>query len=227
VFISKGRFTKDEKIAILHWIEQGHTDIAATHEFAVNRKTISTWRRIIQVQGSEALAEKSKNQIYTQSFKLLVVQAYLSGEGSLQELTMKFGLRTNSLLRKWIMKYSRGEVIQSSRGGLSQVMTKGRKTSYEERLEIVRYCEAQGNNYQQTAEMYEVSYQQVYSWARKCEKAGEKALYDRRGKQKEAVALTELDRLKLENRKLQKANRDLEVENAFLKKLEELERRSR
>jgi transposase-like protein len=106
-------------------------------------------------------------------------------------------------------------------------MTKGRKTSYEERLEIVRYCEAHGNDYQQTAGVYEVSYQQVYSWARKYEKGGEKALYDRRGKGKEAVALTELDRLKLENRKLQKENRDLEVENAFLKKLEELERRSR
>lgn len=201
--------------------------MAATHEFAVNKKTISTWRRIIQVQGSDALASKSKNQIYSQSFKLSVVQAYLAGEGSLQELALKFGLRTNSVLRNWILKYSRGEVIQSSRGGLSQGMTKGRKTSYEERLEIVRYCEAHGNNYQQTAGVYEVSYQQVYSWARKYEKGGEKALYDRRGKDKEAVALTELDCLKLENRKLQKANRDLEVENAFLKKLEELERRSR
>lgn len=201
--------------------------MAATHEFAVNKKTISTWRRIIQVQGNNALASKSKNQIYSQSFKLSVVQAYLAGEGSLQELTMKFGLRTNSLLRNWVLKYSRGEVIQSSRGGLSRGMTKGRKTSYEERLEIVRYCEAHGNDYQQAAGVYEVSYQQVYSWARKYEKGGEKALYDRRGKDKEAVALTELDRLKLENRKLQKANRDLEVENAFLKKLEELERRSR
>ena len=201
--------------------------MAATHEFAVNKKTISTWRRIIQVQGSDALASKSKNQIYSQSFKLSVVQAYLAGEGSLQELTLKFGLRTNSVLRNWILKYSRGEIIQSSRGGLSQVMTKGRKTSYEERLEIVRYCEAHGNNYQQTAGIYQVSYQQIYSWARSYEKGGEKALHDRRGKDKEATALTELDRLKIENRKLQKANRDLEVENAFLKKLEELERRSR
>ena len=106
-------------------------------------------------------------------------------------------------------------------------MSKGRKTSYEERLGIVQYCEAHGNNYHETAELYEVSYQQVYSWVRKYNEGGEKALLDRRGQAKEEINLTELDRLKLENRKLQKANRELEVENAFLKKLEELERRSR
>ena len=201
--------------------------MAATLEFAVNKKTINTWRKIIKVHGSDALESQSKNQIYSHSLKLAVVHAYLAGEGSLQELTLKFGLRTNTLLRKWILKYARGEVIQSSRGGSSNIMVKGRNTSYEERLEIVQYCEAHSNNYHETAELYPVSYQQVYSWARKYEKGGEKALYDRRGKDKEAVALTELDLLKLENRKLQKANRELEVENAFLKKLEELERRSK
>lgn len=106
-------------------------------------------------------------------------------------------------------------------------MDKGRKTSYEERLEIVQHCESHGNNYQETAEHFDVSYQQVYSWVRKYDEGGEKALLDRRGKAKEETTLTELDRLKLELRKLQKANRELEVENALLKKLEELERRSR
>lgn len=106
-------------------------------------------------------------------------------------------------------------------------MNRGRKTTYEERLEIVQYCLDNDNNYQESAELYQVSYQQVYSWVRKYNEGGEKALHDRRGKVKEEAKLTEVDRLKFEVRKLQKVNNRLELENKFLKKLEELEKRYR
>lgn len=189
--------------------------------------TINEWRRRIQTCGILSLASKEKNQVYSQSLKLTVVQAYLNKEGSLEELALKFGLRSKSQLRGWILKYNQGELLNSSRGGSTRAMVKSRKTSYEERLEIARYCEAHDNNYQETAELYDVSYSQVYLWARKYAQGGETALLDRRGKAKEEVTLTDMDRLRLENRKLQNANRKLEVENALLKKLEELERRSR
>ena len=39
-------------------------------------------------------------------------------------------------------------------------MTK-RKTSFEERIEIVEYCIAHDHNYTATAEKYEISYQQA------------------------------------------------------------------
>jgi transposase-like protein len=42
-------------------------------------------------------------------------------------------------------------------------MNKGRKTTYGERLEIVQYCLTHDDNYQETAELYQVSYQQIYS----------------------------------------------------------------
>jgi Mor family transcriptional regulator len=41
-------------------------------------------------------------------------------------------------------------------------MTKGRKTTLQERIEIVQYTIANDLNYQETAEKYRVSYQQVY-----------------------------------------------------------------
>lgn len=37
-------------------------------------------------------------------------------------------------------------------------MTKGRNTTYEERLEIVGYCIEHGNDYTATIERYSVSY---------------------------------------------------------------------
>lgn len=37
-------------------------------------------------------------------------------------------------------------------------MTKGRKTTFDERVEIVQYCIAHEHNYAKTAEKYQVSY---------------------------------------------------------------------
>ena len=39
-------------------------------------------------------------------------------------------------------------------------MTKGRKTTSDERIEIVSFCIANANDYNLTAENYKVSYQQ-------------------------------------------------------------------
>ena len=49
-------------------------------------------------------------------------------------------------------------------------MTKGRKTPYNERVEIVAFCIENNDNYQLTSDKYKVSYQQVYTWVRKYKK---------------------------------------------------------
>ncbi|MGY4111348.1 transposase-like protein [Aeribacillus sp. SP014] len=45
-------------------------------------------------------------------------------------------------------------------------MTKGRKTTWNERIQIVLNCLGNGKDYKKTAETYEVSYQQVYQWVK-------------------------------------------------------------
>ncbi|MBU2700584.1 hypothetical protein Ga0466249_001676 [Sporomusaceae bacterium BoRhaA] len=42
-------------------------------------------------------------------------------------------------------------------------MTKGRNTTSQERIQIVKTCIANGNDYGGTALKYRVSYQQVYT----------------------------------------------------------------
>ena len=106
-------------------------------------------------------------------------------------------------------------------------MTKGRTTTYEERIEIVSYCIERGNDYAATIEKYGISYQQIYSWVRKYQEMGAEGLLDKRGKRKPESEMTETERLRAENRLLEARNRRLETENAVLKKLEELERRWR
>lgn len=104
-------------------------------------------------------------------------------------------------------------------------MTKGRKTTYDERIEIVKYCIEHHNNYVETAQKYQVSYQQVYLWTNKYEKEGVEALQDRRGKRKDKDEMSELEKLKAQNKLLEAENRRKQMEIDFLKKLEEIEGR--
>ncbi|WP_412679653.1 helix-turn-helix domain-containing protein [Brevibacillus choshinensis] len=76
-----------------------------------------------------------------------------------------------------------------------------------------------------TASHYQVSYQQVYQWVKKYEDGGQDALLDRRGRKKPEEELTETDQEKLAMKKLEYENERLRAEIAFLKKLQEFQRR--
>ncbi|MDT2257576.1 helix-turn-helix domain-containing protein [Paenibacillus larvae] len=58
-------------------------------------------------------------------------------------------------------------------------MTKGRTTTYDERVEIVRFCIEHQHNYVtwHAADKFQVSYQQVYSWTNKYLTSGVDALF--------------------------------------------------
>jgi len=101
-------------------------------------------------------------------------------------------------------------------------MTKGRKTTQEERAEIVAFCIKHNKDYGLTVETYKVSYQQIYSWVRKYEEGGVDRLKDNRGRTKPIEEMTEIEKLKAEMKILQAKNEQLEIENLFIKKLQDL-----
>ena len=55
------------------------------------------------------------------------------------EICKKYGIRSKAKLQTWIKKYNSHEELKSSGTGGSFIMTKGRKTTFDERVEIVQY----------------------------------------------------------------------------------------
>ncbi len=203
--------------------EYSMTDLSK--QLKVHETTIMEWIGRYQSLGSEGLKETSRKQPYSAELKEAAVIDYLSGIGSLRDLCKKYRIRSKSQLRNWISKYNGHEKLKSSGTGGVPIMTKGRKTSYEERIDIVKYCIERQGNYAETAQKYQVSYQQVYGWVTKYETNGVEALQDKRGKRKTSDEMSEIEKLRAENKLLEAKNKKQQMEIDFLKKLEELERR--
>ena len=164
-----------------------------------------------------------KNKVYSAETKMDAVQDYLSGKGSMKAICNKYGILSDHQLRQWISCYNGHKDFKERSSARGEIyMTKGRKTTQEERTRIVAFCIEHGKDYALTTETYQVSYQQIYSWVRKYEASGVDGLVDRRGKAKPEDELTEAERLRQENRMLQAKLKDKEMEIALLKKLREL-----
>ena len=184
------------------------------------------WVMKYRANGPESLMPKPKNSSYTKEFKIKTVEEYLSGSGSQEDICNKYQIPSTRTLRQWIAKYNdleeRKDYIPKP-----EVYTKMayRKTTQEEREEIVKYCIEHNNDYKNTAAVYDVSYSQVYSWVQKYSKNGADGLSDKRGRRKEESELTEVERLQRQNKILQARIKELEMEAVLLKKVEEIERR--
>ena len=102
-------------------------------------------------------------------------------------------------------------------------MTKGKKTTQQERAEIVAFCLEHGRDDLLAEEHYGVSYQQIYAWVRKYEEKGIDGLADGRGRTRPESEMTESEKLQAQVRMLEAQLRDKEMEIELLKKVKELE----
>lgn len=224
--VRKAKFSPEQKLWAINRILNGEDSILHTATLLdCSDVTIQDWLRNYQASGVNGITVSPKNTIYTTNLKLAAVEDYLKGVGSLRDICQKYSIRSSTQLRRWIIKYNSHEELKASGTGGIPIMTKGRQTTYDERIEIVQYCIEHQNNYAETATKYKVSYQQVYSWIKKYDSIGIDALVDRRGKNKSKDEMTELESLRAENKLLKAQNRRQELEMEFLKKLDEIERR--
>lgn len=225
----KCKLTNQERIAAVKEYLNGHGSYATiAKKYGIDKTTLLEAVNLYLSQGELALYPTAKNTYYSPELKRQAVEAYLSGEGSQQDICNRFHIRSRKQLRNWILVYNGHNEFRSYTGHRSDIyMTKGRNTTLEERIEIVSFCIKHGKDYALTIQQYGVSYNQIYNWVRKYEEKGLDGLVDHRGKAKLEAEMTEVDRLKAENRILKAKLRSIQLEDDLRKKLAEIERRHR
>lgn len=217
------KWTAEDKLkVVLSYINGEGSQSMIAERFKCNQRMLQRWIATYRKHGIEGLRYRKTKIAYTDEFKRRLIMEVLSGH-SQGEVWRKYDLPPHSttLLSTWIKAYTSGNKTTSK--GRNRV-NKGRKTTYEERITITEFALNHDKDYQKAAKTFKVSYQQVYSWVRKYELDGKDGLVNRRGKKKKAIEkMSEVERLKESLKIEQRNNRQLQMENDVLKKLNEIE----
>lgn len=216
--------------------QNGETCSNLAKEYGIHETKIRFWIHMYEANGIKVF---EKNDIkgtkkYSREFKLKLVEEYLSGQSSVKEICYKYGMLSHSVVERWIKKYNEGIELKDYNPKREVYAMKSRKTTLEERIEIVKYVLANDNDYKGAAEKYFVPYANVYQWVMKYNKTGEVGLSDNRGRHsspKTTKELSEVEKKDIEIEKLKRKLEYLELENRVLKKnieiQEQIERDSR
>ena len=190
----------------------------------ISSTTLKRWVLQYRAQKEANFFCSGGNRHYSKEFKEKCVKAVLSGEGSVNDIVAKYNISDERVLRSWILKYNAHIELKDYEPKREVYMAEARrKTTLEERKEIVDYCISHSNDYKGAASRYEVSYSQVYSWVKKYREKGEEGLEDRRGHHKSDDEVDELERLRRENQRLKRQLEERDMLCELLKKVRELE----
>ena len=106
-------------------------------KYGVSPTPFRKWLAKYKAFGDSAFISTGHNPSYSVAFKREVINAYLLGEGSYREIAIKYQIPSEDTVRAWVLKYNGHEKLKASGTGGCQIMTKGRNTTFEERIEIV------------------------------------------------------------------------------------------
>lgn len=224
----KAKYSAEQKVQACEdylFGKKSATEIAREMGMGKNGcRKVYEWIKNYRTNGSEIFEEKTHNRSYSREFKEKVVQEYLTGQGSMRDLQAKYGIPSQETIRQWVLKYNNHIEIKDYDPKPEVYMAKTRKTTYEERIEIVKYCLDHDRDIKTTASLYKCSYHQVRSWVLKYEAQGEEGLLDGRGKRKEEDELTELEKAQRKIAQLEREKEEFRKKYELLKKAEKLER---
>lgn len=104
----KARIPYESKIAAVEAYErhEGSMQTIAERFGISSRHVLRDWIHIYRSQGMEGLLPSKTNKRWTENIKQLAVQEYLSGKYSLWDISEKYKISSNSILKSWIMVYN-------------------------------------------------------------------------------------------------------------------------
>ena len=206
-----------------------HKEICLKYGIHYNEKKhmsmLNKWVIRYRAQGKVAFKKEKSNKHYSSQQKIMIVEDYLAGNGSFREIAAKYQIPSDTTVREWVLLYNANRELRDYNPKREVYMAEARrKTTVEECKEIVEYCLSHNRDYKGTASLYDVSYSQVYSWVRKYDATGEEGLSDKRGHRKTDDEVDELERLRRENKRLQRQLEENDMLIQLLKKVKEFER---
>ena len=77
----------------------------------ISERSLRDWVRKYEEQGEASFIERAGNASYSKEFKASCVLAALRGEGSVDDIVVKYNISSHSVLRHW-MKWYEGSVVK-------------------------------------------------------------------------------------------------------------------
>ena len=233
----KTKYSKELKLKIIKRYLKGESASVLANEYNMPNSMdseIIKWANKYKELGERAFNEAIINKSYSKELKVQVIKEYLIGNCTYESLANKYNISTREIVRGWVLKYNEGIEIKDYYPKGDVYTMKSRKTTVEERLEIVNYVLTNDNDYKGAADKYTVPYASVYQWVKKYNEFGEDGLKDSRGRPssnepKKELTLEEKQAIEIEKLK-QELERERMVNEVLKKNLEirqKMERDSR
>ncbi|NMA85277.1 MAG: transposase [Epulopiscium sp.] len=158
----KSKYSKEVKIRACIDYEKGNvsfSDIA--REIGTAKEVVHRWYLKYKEHGASVFEPLNKERSYSRKSKLLIIEEYTSGKYSQSDLAAKYNISTG-LISNWVNKWYNGMEIEDydPKGGVYTM--KSRKTTFEERLEIVKWVIENDMSYKNAADKYSITYALVY-----------------------------------------------------------------
>ncbi len=147
--MSRRKLTDEERIAAVQDVQNGNGGCKQiAPKYGINHETLRAYVRIAKTEEIDAVKESGSNRNYSVETKLQAVKEYLSLKSSLNEICAKYKIRSKIILQRWISCYNSGKDLKERTSSEKRItMNKGRKTTREERIEIVAFCIENGKDY--------------------------------------------------------------------------------
>lgn len=138
--MSRSKTSPESKLkAVMSYLVGEGSLVSISQAYGVHSTTLEGWIMRYKAEGTSSFFTAGQNKGYSQEIKVHAVEDYLSGHGSLKNVCEQYQISSTRVLRRWIQQYNSHEEFKTRRSGGIQ-MTKGRKTTQEERIQVVKFC---------------------------------------------------------------------------------------
>ena len=138
--MSRGsKLTDEERIAaVQEYLEGRGSYEAIAKKYGIALQTLRQKVIYAKTNGIESIRISHTNKQYSAETKLKAVTEYLNGKGSQVEICRRYHISDTKVFRRWISCYNSGKDFKErTRSERGITMNKGRKTTQEERAQIV------------------------------------------------------------------------------------------